>query len=229
VQEVLWNFSRFSDEKRLTLSQNPHFYWHLPASQDAYRSRFRLGPFEDFQDRDAEKFYVLTDRPGRVYIESGGRALAYGNVWAPRDAVIFKDVRGKLWGEDIIRQYTGTLNLRYCRLDPAAPNDAVRIRDWRELIRLVLNSCNIDIFIDSIPLEPTRTLPLPHPDTYHSSPADFSLPIRRVHSDGTPTRNAPQRQGTQEGALTEETRVLFQGLYVGGSTSPPVQPTLYRR
>jgi hypothetical protein len=70
---------------------------------------------------------------------------------------ILVDVRGKLWGEDIIRQYIGTLNLRYRRLDPAAPNDAVwkSIRDWRELIRLVLNSRYINIFIDSIPLGPS--------------------------------------------------------------------------
>jgi hypothetical protein len=36
------------------------------------------------------RFYVLTDSPGRIYIESGGGALAFGNVWAPRDAIIFK-------------------------------------------------------------------------------------------------------------------------------------------
>jgi hypothetical protein len=90
LQEVLWNFSRLPDDTRLTLSQNPHFYRHLNASREAYGNRFRLDPFADFQDGDAERFYVLTDRPSRIYIESGGGALAFGNVWAPRDAIIFK-------------------------------------------------------------------------------------------------------------------------------------------
>jgi len=248
LQEVLWNFNRFTKEKRLALGQNPHFYRHLHTSRESYRKRFRLDPSEDFQDTGAEKFYVLTDRPGRIYIESGGGALAYGNVWAPGDAIIFKDVRGSLWGEDFIGQYIDTPNLRYCLLGSVSPTSESRvghtlvprdlsnilptsstndarwksIRDWREPIRLVLNSLYISILIDAIPFGPSRTLPLPH------SP-DFSLPIRRGHSDGTPTRNVPQRQGTQEGALTEETRILFQGLYVEGSTSSSAQPPLYRQ
>jgi len=219
LQEVLWNFSRFTYEKRLTLGQNPHFYGHLHTSQDAYRRKFRLDPIEDFQNVE-ERFYVLTDRPGRIYIESGGGTLAFGNVWAPGDAMIFKDIRGTLWGEDIIRQYIGT-NLRYCLLDPAAPNNAVwkSTRDWRELSRLVLNSRYISIFLESTPLGPSRVLPSPSPD--------FSLPVRRGHSEGTPTRNVLQRRGTQdrgqEGALTEETRILLQGPYVEGSTSSSVQ------
>jgi hypothetical protein len=39
---------------------------------------------------DAPKVHVLTDRPGRVYLESGQDTRAFGNVWQPKDAIIFK-------------------------------------------------------------------------------------------------------------------------------------------
>jgi hypothetical protein len=95
---------------------------------------------------------------------------------------ILVDVRGKLWGEDIIRQHIDAPNLRYRQLDPVSPtteprvghtlvprnrsnisptsstNDAVwkSIRDWEELIRLVLKSHYISILIESIYLGPSR-------------------------------------------------------------------------
>ena len=62
LAEVLWNFSRFKGERRLTLKHNPHFYKHLPISPEAYGGGFEMEPTEDF--RNAEKFFVLTDRPG---------------------------------------------------------------------------------------------------------------------------------------------------------------------
>jgi hypothetical protein len=33
---------------------------------------------------------VLTDRPGRVYLESDHNPRAFGNFWLPNDAIIFK-------------------------------------------------------------------------------------------------------------------------------------------
>ena len=88
VAEVLWNFSRFKDNKRITLKQNPHFYKNLPGSKEAYGNGFRSYPVETFVD--APKVHVLTDRPGHVYLESGQGARAFGNVWQPKDAIIFK-------------------------------------------------------------------------------------------------------------------------------------------
>jgi len=92
--EVLWNFSRFKDEKRITLKQNPHFYKCLPRSKEAYRNDFRGDPVERFLDtpKDARtsEIYVLTDRPGQVYLEYGQNARAFGNVWLPEHAIIFK-------------------------------------------------------------------------------------------------------------------------------------------
>lgn len=90
LQEVLWNFGRFKDERRLTLKQNPHFYKDsdLPTSQHAYVGGFRTDPIEDFQHA---KICVLTDKPGRVFLETDKNTTrAFGNVWVPNDAIIFK-------------------------------------------------------------------------------------------------------------------------------------------
>jgi hypothetical protein len=89
LQEILWNFSRFKDERRLTLKQNPHFYKHsdLSTSLEAYVGDFKTNPIDSFQDT---KICVLTDGPGRVFLETGQNSRAFGNVWMPNDAMIFK-------------------------------------------------------------------------------------------------------------------------------------------
>jgi hypothetical protein len=88
LTEILWNFARYKDGRRLTLSQNPHFYKDLPRNKDGYRDDFQREPTEDFSG--SAGIFVLTDRPGRVYLESDQNARAFGNVWAPSKAMIFK-------------------------------------------------------------------------------------------------------------------------------------------
>jgi len=89
LQEILWNFSRFKDERRLTLKQNPHFYKYsdLPTLREAYVGDFQTQPTDTFQDA---KICVLTDSPGRVFLETDQKSRAFGNVWAPNSAMIFK-------------------------------------------------------------------------------------------------------------------------------------------
>ena len=100
--EVLWNFSRYQGNKRLTLKQNPHFYKDLPGK---YEDDFQTDPIEQFLDaledskggslnrdrpKPRPKITVLTDRQGRIYLESGQSSRAFGNVWCPQKAIIFK-------------------------------------------------------------------------------------------------------------------------------------------
>jgi hypothetical protein len=102
LSEVLWNFSRYPDNRRLTLKQNPHFYKDLPGK---YGDDFQSDPIEQFLDalgdskvdsqhrdrpRLKPKITVLTDRQGRIYLESGQSSRAFGNVWCPQKAIIFK-------------------------------------------------------------------------------------------------------------------------------------------
>jgi len=89
IHEVLWNFGRFPDERRLTLKQNPHFYKvsDLPMSQSAYVGKFKIDPIYDFH---APRICVLTDKPGRVFLNNGRITRAFGNFWKPSEAIIFK-------------------------------------------------------------------------------------------------------------------------------------------
>jgi hypothetical protein len=137
LQEILWNFSRFKDKKRLTLKQNPHFYKDLPTSPEAYGKRFQTDPIHDFQDVDS--VCVLTDKPGRVYLETSQDIRAFGNTWVPNEAIIFKglplapfcifvahdvsDVCGKLEGESIVgKSIEDTFNIWYREELPPSPS-----------------------------------------------------------------------------------------------------------
>jgi hypothetical protein len=97
LKEILWNFSRLRDRKsRLTLKQNPCFYSWLPTSPEAYGGKFCIDPIENFQ---LEKIRVLTDNPGptgRVYLETAQNTRAFGNVWVPKTAIIFKGPRSSV-------------------------------------------------------------------------------------------------------------------------------------
>ena len=89
LQEILWKFCRFKDEKnRLTLKDNPHFYPKLPTSPDAYGDSFKIEPADDF--RRANEFYILTDNPELVYIMTNDVPQFFGNFWCPQNAIIFK-------------------------------------------------------------------------------------------------------------------------------------------
>ena len=89
--EILWNFSRFKDERRLTLKQNPHFYEVLPTSPKDYGDKFRTRPTETYLEKG--RISVLTDKlgqAGRVFLKTAKTTRAFGNVWDLKDAIIFK-------------------------------------------------------------------------------------------------------------------------------------------
>jgi hypothetical protein len=81
-EEVLWNFFRLPDQKRLTLSQNPHFYANLPTSSDANWRGLGISPTEgNWHDHLAKPIPVLTNSPSRVFLELGKTPRAFDNVW----------------------------------------------------------------------------------------------------------------------------------------------------
>jgi len=135
LAEVLWNFSCFKDERRVTLKQHPHFYAHLPMSPDAYSGGFTMEPTEDFQHGD--KFYVLTDRQGLAYFKTDQYTRYFGNFWCPNGAIIFKgehvlhwfslivsdillDLSGRLVGETIIKASPKTKHWQFCTPPPVS-------------------------------------------------------------------------------------------------------------
>jgi hypothetical protein len=81
LPEVLWNFSRFRGDGRLTLKQNPHFYQLLdiPITPEQYDGEFRVYPIDDFQQH--ARIWVITDMPGQIYLGTPQHTRAFGNAW----------------------------------------------------------------------------------------------------------------------------------------------------
>ncbi|KAH8993689.1 hypothetical protein EDB92DRAFT_1944383 [Lactarius akahatsu] len=170
VQEILWNFSRLEGKKRITLKQNPHFYKGLPSSARDYSDKFTSDPIVKFWDA-TDEIWVLTDERSRVFLETDNKTRAFGNFWVPDEAIIFKEIGGRLEGERIVAEDIGgtpnlwhreepTVIIRRRSASPAAnpsdlpPIDTNPVRgktfeDWRQLVRGTLNSPNISIRIST--------------------------------------------------------------------------------
>jgi hypothetical protein len=155
LPEVLWNFSRYKGDERLTLKQNPHFYKFPDTPR--YDGEFRAYPIEDFQH---EKIWVITDsdKPSRIVLKTPKHSRAFGNVWRVpsnhgNNPIIFKgssmtlrfpsslldslllDVCGKLEGENVVHTSISDhlRNLATSSTTSYAPG--VLFRDWRDPIR----------------------------------------------------------------------------------------------
>ena len=94
--EILWNFSRYTDDRRIALRQNPHFYLDLPTFGRAYGTEFSKDSMRDsdFILKRNDTVYILVDKPdlGRVYleVEAKRQKRIFGNVWMPNGVMIFK-------------------------------------------------------------------------------------------------------------------------------------------
>jgi hypothetical protein len=93
LEEILWNFSRFPRKSRLTLLENPHFYNDLPASSDVNWGEFNANATQENwhgSSCDTKPICVLTNTPGRVFLELCRKPRAFDNVWNANDTLIFK-------------------------------------------------------------------------------------------------------------------------------------------
>ena len=70
ASEILWNFSRYTDDRQIALRRNPHFYLDLPTTRDAYGAGFFKDSAKEFQFKRNDTVYVLVDKPdlNRVYL-----------------------------------------------------------------------------------------------------------------------------------------------------------------
>ena len=89
TSEILWNFSRYTDDRRIPLRQNPHFYFNIPTS---FKADFVKDSAKDFRFKGNDTVYVLVDKPnlGRIHLEAENRRRIFGNVWRSNDVLIFK-------------------------------------------------------------------------------------------------------------------------------------------
>jgi len=91
LEEILCNFSRFPPEMRLTLSQNPHFYNHLPTSSNANWGEFKANATqENWHTYHTKPICVLSNTSGRVFLELCRNPRAFDNVWNANETLIFK-------------------------------------------------------------------------------------------------------------------------------------------
>ena len=89
TSEIIWNFSRYTDDRQIPLRQNPHFYLDFPTS---FGAEFVKDSTKEFLFKRNDNVYVLVDKPdlGRVYLEAEERRRIFGNVWRPNNVLIFK-------------------------------------------------------------------------------------------------------------------------------------------
>jgi len=134
LPEILWNFSHFKGQQRLTLSQNPHFYRYLPTSPAAYGATFESIPTENYEGR----IYVLTNSSGRVFFEFDGKSRAFDIIRAMNNTLVFKDTGGRLRHESALGKSIRDRPPFWYRKKPTPaqiePEAAGRIKDWGELI-----------------------------------------------------------------------------------------------
>ncbi len=89
-QEVLWNFAHLENSKRITLSDNPHFYLKLPTLIDEYGGEFKAFPAEMLPLESNATIYVLIDQRRPVLLETEHVSRVFGNVFRLKDVMIFK-------------------------------------------------------------------------------------------------------------------------------------------
>lgn len=97
IPAVLWIFSRFSktDNRRITLKNNPHFYVEMPKAPSSFNATFRLEPLKALNLNQSNTIYVIIDRTSRIFLEYGKINRTFGNIWRPDKTVILKG--GFLW------------------------------------------------------------------------------------------------------------------------------------
>ncbi|KAH9016378.1 hypothetical protein EDB83DRAFT_2556335, partial [Lactarius deliciosus] len=144
LSDILWNFSRFRGRARITLEQNPHFYstGSLPTDKSGYMPWFKFSPIKDFgkQWSQLQTIYVLVDRPGSVYLQTKQMNRGFGNVWMINDFLIFKDHRGSLEGEQLVRLSVLPGNLWYCEQRIAFSDSGVHGRSDHRSIRPIMTA-----------------------------------------------------------------------------------------
>ena len=92
ISELLWTFSRLPEDQRISLKQNPHFYFSKDLSDQAsaYDDQFKLEPLKDLRPMKDLVVMVLLDRAGQIFVDYQQFSKTYGNIWRPDNTIILK-------------------------------------------------------------------------------------------------------------------------------------------
>lgn len=104
ISELLWTFSRLPEDQRISLKQNPHFYFSKDLSDQAsaYDELFKLEPLKDLRPTKDLVVMVLLDRAGQIFVDYQQFSKTYGNIWRPDNTIILKDLQGTLEATTLI-------------------------------------------------------------------------------------------------------------------------------
>jgi hypothetical protein len=92
ISELLWTFSRLPEDQRISLKQNPHFYFNKDLSDQpsAYDDEFKLESLKNLKPEKDSVVLVLLDRAGQIFVDYDKFSKTYGNIWRPHGAIILK-------------------------------------------------------------------------------------------------------------------------------------------
>ncbi|KAI0048476.1 hypothetical protein FA95DRAFT_1557980 [Auriscalpium vulgare] len=151
IPAVLWIFSRFSktDNRRITLKNNPHFYVEMPKAPSSFNSTFRLEPLKALNLNRSNTIYVIIDRTSRIFLEYGKINRTFGNIWRPDKTVILKDIAGLLEAADVTASDTVKDKPAeiWQRSKERAQTSVKVTNDWKDVLEQALISDGVDWLI----------------------------------------------------------------------------------
>ncbi|KAF8261588.1 hypothetical protein EI94DRAFT_1810040 [Lactarius quietus] len=227
--EIIWRFSRYPEEsgRRITPSQNPHFYLELSENAASYGSEFQKDSLKGFGHslETGGTIYILLDKSCRLFIEATEPRI-FSNVWKPRRTVILKDVRGVLESEDIVLRDIGERQDYWHRPSRVADSFQHRIAwdysdDDREIINTqfanagavihaAVRAQGVDLMIRD------RSMPEPSADSGWKplpSPEPSGAMVQGIGEHATPTT-----QSTRQSPQPENSSLNSGAYSIGSST-----------
>ncbi|KAH9953632.1 hypothetical protein BC827DRAFT_112547 [Russula dissimulans] len=174
ISELLWTLSRLPEDQRISLKQNPHFYFSRDLSDQAsaYDDQFKLEPLQDLRPEKDSVVLVLLDRAGQIFVDYEKFSKTYGNIWKPHDAIILKDLQGTLEAADRI---SPRVTSEVCIWQRGGGRPEEDLSKWTEVLDRALDFPDVDWLIrsetspdEAFDIEVTggweRCSPVPTPD-----------------------------------------------------------------
>ncbi|KAI0291655.1 hypothetical protein B0F90DRAFT_1823678 [Multifurca ochricompacta] len=148
VSELLWTFSRLPEDQRITLKQNPHFYFgrDLSDKPPAYNDKFRLEPLRDLRLEKDSLVLILLDRTGQIFLDYRKFSKTYGNIWKPSNTIILKDLQGTL---EAANQVSPKINGEVCIWQRGGMRPEEDLSKWTEVLDQALGLPDVDWLIRS--------------------------------------------------------------------------------
>ncbi|KAH9975205.1 hypothetical protein BJV74DRAFT_181010 [Russula compacta] len=148
ISELLWTFSRLPEDQRISLKQNPHFYFSRDLSDQAlaYDDQFKLEPLKDLKPEKDSVVLVLLDRAGQIFVDYQKFSKTFGNIWKPDNAIILKDLQGTL---EAANRISPGISGEVCIWQRGGGRPEEDVSKWTEVLDQALDLPDVDWLIRS--------------------------------------------------------------------------------